>query len=98
MLLITFPDADVARELSGSLVEEGLVACVNLVGGVESIYRWDGALQRDSEVLGIAKVRRDRIEEVSRVVIERHPYDVPEVIALPVAGGNPAYLEWVAGA
>ena len=97
-VLITAPDADVGAALAGALVEEGLAACVNLVPGVRSIYRWEGAVQDDTEVLLIAKTREALLPALTARVEALHPYDVPEVIALPIAGGSAAYLAWLRAA
>lgn len=96
--LLTFPDEEVAARIARALVEEQLAACVNLVPGLRSIYRWQGAVQDDREVLGIAKTTRARVEALRRRVVELHPYQVAEVIALPVVAGHLPYLDWVRGA
>ena len=93
--LITAPDVEVAAHIAGCLVEERLAACVNLVPGVRSIYRWEGRVQDDPEVMMVVKTRADRAAELSERVQALHPYEVPEVILLPVAGGSSAYLDWV---
>ncbi len=94
--LSTAPDAETATRIARALVDEQLAACVNLVPGVRSIYRWAGAVQEDAEVLLVAKTRADRVERLAERLRELHPYDLPELVALPVSGGLPAYLEWVA--
>ncbi len=94
-VLITAPDAETGARLAHSLVEERLAACANLVPGVRSIYRWEGRVEDSEEVLLVVKTRAERIDALAARVCELHPYDVPEVIALPVAGGSRAYLEWV---
>lgn len=93
VILSTLPP-DHADRIAEALVGERLVACVNLTG-VRSIYRWEGAVQRDEEVLAIIKTTRERIEAVKARLRELHPYQVPELLALPVADGLPAYLDWV---
>jgi periplasmic divalent cation tolerance protein len=97
-VLITVPDADVGASLARTLVEERLAACVNLVPGVRSIYRWEGEVQDDREVLLIVKTREDALPALTARIGALHPYDVPEVIALPIAGGSEAYLAWLRGA
>jgi periplasmic divalent cation tolerance protein len=77
------------------LVEEGLAACANIVPGLTSIYRWQGKLCRDREVLVLLKTRRARFAALAKRAIELHPYSVPEVIAVGVEAGSPAYLTWV---
>ncbi|UCE86800.1 MAG: divalent-cation tolerance protein CutA [Deltaproteobacteria bacterium] len=94
-VLITAPDAETGARLARALVEERLAACVNVVPGVRSIYRYEGRLHDDPEVLLIAKTRSDRLERLSARVNALHPYDLPEVLALPGVGGSEPYLEWV---
>ncbi len=91
----TAPDAEVAAEIGRSLVAERLAACVNVVPGLRSIYRWDGEIQDDAEVLLLVKTRADRVDELSSRVCALHPYDTPEVLALPTVGGSAPYLEWI---
>ena len=95
VVLSTAPDESVAASLAGVLVEGKLAACVNLVSGVRSLYWWDGALQNDAEVLLICKTDGERLDALTRTLTELHPYDCPEVVALPVAGGAAAYLGWI---
>ncbi len=84
-----------ASALARQLVAEGLCACVNVVPGVESFYRWRGAVECGSECLLIVKTTRDRLAALERRLRELHPYEVPELLELPVAGGAAAYLDWV---
>jgi periplasmic divalent cation tolerance protein len=95
VVLMTAPDAACAERIARALVGERLAACVNLVPGMRSIYRWEGAVQEEAEVLLVAKTRADRVVELEARVRALHPYDVPEVIALPVDAGSAAYLRWV---
>jgi periplasmic divalent cation tolerance protein len=92
----TFPDLARARQVGTALVEKQLAACVNLIPGVESIFRWDGKLSMEAEVLAIFKTTVARLPELERELLVQHPYDVPEVLAVPVTGGSEAYLKWVA--
>lgn len=94
LVLCTFPDLDQARQIGAALVERQVAACVNLLPGVESIYRWEGKVERAGEVLGLIKTTR--YSDLESAIRELHPYEVPEIIALPVAAGLPAYLAWVA--
>ena len=96
VVLCTCPDENTARALASGLVENRLAACVNVLPGIRSIYRWQGAVQEDGEVLLVAKTSRETFPELESWLAEHHPYDLPEVIALPVERGLPAYLEWVA--
>jgi len=93
----TFPTADKAAEVARILVEEQLVACANIVPTVRSIYRWQAAVQDDSEALAIFKTSRDRFNDLERRLVQLHPYELPEVIALPLIAGHAPYLAWVVG-
>ena len=93
--LVTAPDVETGAKIARALVEEGLVACVNLVPGIRSIYHWEGAVEDDAEVLLVVKTRSDRAGDLIDRVVALHPYDLPEVVLLPAVGGNPPYLEWV---
>ncbi|KAM6993416.1 divalent-cation tolerance protein CutA-like [Passerculus sandwichensis] len=92
---VTCPNLSVATELARSLVQRRLAACVNVIPGVTSVYTWQGKLEEDSEVLLMIKTRSSRVPALSDFVRSHHPYEVPEVVALPVAQGNPPYLRWV---
>jgi periplasmic divalent cation tolerance protein len=92
----TFPSADKAAEVARTLVEERLAACANLVPAVRSIYRWEGKLCDDSEVLAVVKTTSERAEALMARLAELHPYEVPEMLALPVTAGSAPYLAWVA--
>jgi periplasmic divalent cation tolerance protein len=96
VLLATAPSQEVAEELVTALVHERLAACGNIVPGMTSIYRWDGAVQRESEVLMIFKTERNSAPRLMARLEELHPYDVPEALALPVVAGLESYLTWVA--
>jgi periplasmic divalent cation tolerance protein len=92
---MTFPDEATAERIGSALLDEGLVACVNIVPGARSLYRWEGTVQREREALAFAKTRAERVAAVVARVRQLHPYDTPCVVALTVAGGDPAYLRWV---
>lgn len=96
VVLVTAPDEEVGRSLARQLVSQRLAACVNLVPGIRSIYRWEGEVQEEGEVLLVIKTRRDRCEAVAARVVALHPHEIPEVLVLPTAGGSPDYLRWVA--
>lgn len=95
VVLITAPDAEVGAELARALVAERLAACVNLVPGVRSIYRWEGAVEDAEEVLLLVKTSAERCEALASRVKDLHPYALPEVLTLPAVGGSAAYLDWV---
>ena len=94
VVLVTAPE-EVAGDLARTLVSERLAACVNIIPAVRSVYRWQGRLTEDAEVLLVAKTHCDRVAALSERVRELHPYDLPETLALPAVGGSPAYLGWV---
>ncbi|MCE4614309.1 MAG: divalent-cation tolerance protein CutA [Desulfurococcales archaeon] len=94
VVFITAP-RDKAEELSRKLVEEKLAACVNIVNKVDSIYWWEGKVERDSESLLVLKTELGLLGKLAKKVKELHPYEVPEIIALPIIGGNPDYLKWI---
>jgi periplasmic divalent cation tolerance protein len=95
VVLVTAPSEDVAKEIGRRLVDERLAACVNVVPGVTSIYRWEGARQEAPESLLVIKTRSARYADLERRVLDLHPYSVPEVVAVPVETGAAAYLRWV---
>ena len=97
VVLSTFPDAEKAANVARALVDERLAACVNVVASVRSIYRWQGAVQDDAEVLAIIKTTSERYAALAARLAELHPYEVPEILALPIADGHPPYLAWLAG-
>lgn len=95
VVLTTAPDAATAERLAGQLLEERLIACANIVPGVRSVYRWEGETRHDDEVLILLKTTGASVPSLTERVTALHPYDVPEVLALPVAAGLDAYLGWV---
>ena len=94
-ILCTAPDAASAERIAGVLVDEKLAACVNLVPGVSSTFRWEGKVQREPEVLLLIKTQRARFDAVCARVKALHPYTVPELIALPIDPSTPDYLAWL---
>src|SRR5512138_3591241 len=97
VVLVTAPSPEKAAELARAVVEERLAACGNVVPGLRSIYRWEGKVQEDEEALLVLKTTRARFDALRDRVHALHPYDVPEVLALPVEAGSAAYLAWLAG-
>lgn len=95
VVLCTCPTGDTAETISRTLVEEGRAACVNIVASVQSIYRWNDHIQHENESLLIIKSSDAKYTELQQRLEVLHPYDVPEILALPVSDGLPAYLEWV---
>lgn len=96
VIFSTFPNADKAAEIARMLVDERLAACVNLVPGARSIYRWQGQLCDEVETLAIVKTTTERVDELTARLVSLHPYEVPEVIAVPISAGYAPYLAWIA--
>ena len=94
VVYITTKDEDEARKIGKTLVEEKLVACVN-IHPVNSIYRWEGEIQEESEIAMLVKTKADLVGEVINRVKELHSYQVPCVVSLPIEKGNPDYLRWI---
>jgi periplasmic divalent cation tolerance protein len=94
-VLVTAPGMEAGERLGRAMVEERRAACANVVPGVVSLYRWEGAVQRDEEALLILKTTAARVEGLRERLVALHPYDVPEVLVLPVVEGHTPYLEWV---
>lgn len=92
--LVTTPP-DRADAIATALVERELVACVNIVAAVQSVYRWKGAVERDEESLLVIKTTRDAVAALDDALGELHPYETFELVALDVAGGSPDYLDWI---
>lgn len=95
LVLCTAPNAEVGAELGRGLVNAKLAACANIVEGVRSIYAWKGAVHDDSEVQLLIKTRRARFEALRDWILEHHPYDVPEILAIPIEAGSSDYLAWL---
>ena len=96
VVLCTCPNDTVAKKLAAGLVDLRLAACVNVLPGIRSIYRWQGQIQEDGEALMVIKTPAKMYSALERWLQEQHPYDVPEIVALPIERGLPGYLEWVA--
>ncbi|MDH7454511.1 divalent-cation tolerance protein CutA [Luteimonas composti] len=93
--LCTCPDAATAARIAEALVGERLAACVNVLPGVGSVYRWQGRVERAEEVLLVIKTVRARLDALTARVVQLHPYELPEVVAVDLAGGLPDYLAWI---
>ena len=94
LILVSHPPVG-ADKLARSLVDDGLAACVNIVPGARSIYRWEDETHDEQEVLLLVKSAREPLEELVEIISERHPYRCPEVIVIPVTGGLQRYIQWV---
>ena len=86
------PDAE---RIARALVEERLAACVNVVPGVVSIYRWKGNVEREPELMLVIKTMAQKVDALKARLVELHPYELPEVVVIPIAGGHKAYLDWL---
>ena len=96
LLVVTnCPDEHTADRIALALVEQGLAACVNRWAPVSSVYRWQGNVERASEVPLLIKTTRERYGDVEQAIRHLHPYEVPEIIALTIAAGHAAYLRWI---
>ncbi len=95
IVFITAPNKNDAAMIARALVEAKLAACVNIVDNVRSIYTWQGKVEDDSEVLMTVKTKRELFNALANKVKELHPYDVPEIIALPIVDGSEDYIQWI---
>jgi periplasmic divalent cation tolerance protein len=95
IVLTNCPDAEIADRIARTLVESGLAACVNQLPPVSSVYRWQGAVERAIEVPLLVKTTRERLDDVQGAIRGLHPYELPEIVAIPVVAGLPAFLRWV---
>jgi periplasmic divalent cation tolerance protein len=96
LILVTASQRAEAKRIAHALVEEQLAACVNLIGGVHSVYRWKEAVETAEEVLLLIKTVEEKVEAVRTRVHQLHSYEVPEFLVLDIAGGSSAYLAWIA--
>jgi periplasmic divalent cation tolerance protein len=94
VVLVTAPNDEQARLIARKLLEEKLAACINFVP-IQSMYVWEGAIQENAEVLLIIKTRQTAFHDLLAAVKAVHPYDVPEIISLPVVAGSEVYLKWI---
>ena len=95
IVLVTTPDLKTARRLARGALRARLVACANLVPGIESHYWWKGKIETGAEVLCLFKTTRSKLTPFEKYVLENHPYDTPEILAAPLAAGTQRYLQWL---
>ena len=95
LALSTFPDQETARDISTELVTKKLAACANILPGVQSIYRWNEKIESGNETLVLFKLSDDRRSKFQETLRSLHPYEVPEIIFVPISSGLPEYLQWV---
>ena len=96
LIISNFPDKKTATLLAEALVEQRLAACVNVLSPCVSIYRWQGKIESAGEVPVLIKTRKQHYDRVEQLIKMMHPYELPEVIMVPITGGLPAYLQWIA--
>lgn len=96
LVFTNLPDRERAEQLAASLIDGGLAACVNILAPCRSIYQWQGARQAEDEIPVLIKTTRERYPALEAAIRAAHPYELPEIIALPVVAGLPPYLSWVA--
>ena len=95
LILVNVPDEHTAHVIARSVVDQRLAACVNVLPAVRSVYRWQGAIEEATEVTMLFKTVDERYPELEAAIKTLHPYEVPEIIALPIVAGLPAYLGWI---
>ena len=95
IVMVTCPDEDTAERISEIILRERLAACVNTMPGVTSRYWWNARIEKADEVLMLIKTREALLQRIEKAVRDNHPYDVPEVIAVPIGSGSPEYLNWI---
>ena len=96
VVLVTAPDLKTARALAKSALNAKLIACANLIPKIESHYRWRGQVESAAEVLLILKTTKSKLAALEKLILAKHPYDVPEFVVLPITAGNKNYLAWLA--
>jgi periplasmic divalent cation tolerance protein len=95
LVLCTCPDQGAANVVATALLEQRLAACVNQVPGIKSLYRWEGRVEKDDEVLLLIKTTADRFAELEAMIRKLHPYELPEIIGVPLSAGSDAYFDWI---
>jgi periplasmic divalent cation tolerance protein len=95
LVISTCPDMETAESLAAMLVGEKLAACVSILPGARSIYEWQGKVEKESELILLIKSRDDRLPQLKERLLEIHPYELPEIIAVPIEGGLQTYLSWI---
>lgn len=96
LVLTNLPDRATAEKLAEALIQKRVAACVNILAPCRSVYRWKGAVQRDEEHPVLIKTTRESYAALEAAIREAHPYELPEIVAVPIERGLPAYLDWVA--
>ena len=97
LVLTTFPQEEAAREFAEELIARQLAACVNVLPEMTSVYHWDGKIEQGRECQLLIKTLAAKVEDLSQYIVENHPYELPEIIEVPISGGLPNYLSWIKG-
>jgi periplasmic divalent cation tolerance protein len=97
LVLTTCPNKDTAEAIAAALVQGRLAACVSILPGARSVYEWKGEVETEEEQLLLIKTRQDKYNELERAILDGHPYELPEIIAVPIEDGLGAYLSWIDG-
>jgi len=95
MVYCSCPNERVGTDMASALVEQGLAACINVLPGVTSIYKWHGEMKSGTEALLLIKCPAGKYQALEQAIIDRHPYELPEIIAVSIEAGLPAYLDWI---
>ena len=95
LVLCTVPDRDSAEHIAEVLVEEQLAACINIIPGIASVYRWKGAIEKDEELLLLIKTSQGSYQSLEQRIRTLHPYELPEIIAVPIQTGQTDYIQWI---
>lgn len=96
VVFVTAPEAKTAQDLAQKLIKQRLAACVNIIPGVTSVYRWEERIHKDPELLLIIKTRTNIFKKLAQFIKKNHPAEVPEIISLPINEGSPSYMSWLA--
>jgi len=95
IIYCTCPDIEIADKISRSLIRQHMAACVNQINGVTSIYEWNGKIEHGNEVLLLIKSTMARFDAIETLIRQEHPYELPELVAVPITKGMPEYLDWI---
>ena len=95
VVLCTVPAGEIAISIARQLIQRRLAACVNVIPGITSIYRWKGSVETETEQLLVIKTRESLLDSLQQTLQDLHPYELPEIIAVPIVCGLPAYLAWI---
>lgn len=95
VLYVTVPNSENAELIGRDLLDKRLAACINILMGMCSLYRWQGSIERSDEVVLLAKTRTDLIDKATSAIVQLHDYETPCVVALPILGGSPDFLRWI---